>query len=391
MRRRSAVLGVVGALFVGSFGCGRGRNEPLPANRTAASGAVAVPASSASSASSAVPPPSANAARPAPGASAGAPVELTEPEKQAEMRYRAALERGRHATLAKNYDAADAAFSEALTARPADTRALGERGFARLQAGRLDAAADDFQTADGRTRDPALAGQIFFNQGLLAERQGDIASAKVAYARSQQAHPTTAAKKKLNDLGGTTCTAAFVPLSQPVKHYASWVALWQAMDEMDDLKTDDAVKKALQVEDCTDVCAVGTFEWYVVMPSASGLDVLQAVDRGGAYRCGTYPQFKFERRGSILWVTSTNEEFEVSLCDPHCNNDDGLCPTCCADGPSHRYDTFIDLNARRAVLRVSQYGPQGDQFNALPVTLDAQNAVHVAGNGCDRSLSLSAK
>jgi len=66
-----------------------------------------------------------------------------------------------------------------------------------------------------------------------------------------------------------------------------------------------------------------------------------------------------------------------------------LCPTCCADGPSHRYDTFLDLSAQRAVLRVSQYRPKGAPFNPVPVTLDAQNAVHVAGNGCDRALSLT--
>jgi hypothetical protein len=159
---------------------------------------------------------------------------------------------------------------------------------------------------------------------------------------------------------------------------------------MDTYKTDDEVKKALQAGDCQDFCAVGGAEsWHVVLPSASGLDVLRDVDHGGFSRCSTYPHFTFEHRGSLLWITTTNEEFEVALCDPHCNNDDGLCPTCCADGPSHRYDTFLDLGARRATLRVSQYSPNGAKFEALPVTLNPQNLVQVSGGGCTREVSLA--
>ncbi len=382
------------SLTVSVAGCAKTKDAPLPAASTLAtpalaSNGVAAPSASTSAASAATP------KTPTPHPSAGTTVELSETEKEADIRYRAALERGRRATTAKDYDAASKAFTEALTAKPNDARALGERGFAYMQAGNLDYAEGDFQDADGRSHDPNLAAQIFFNEGLLAERKGDLEGAKVMYARSQQLHATGAAKKKLADLHATSCTAAFVPLAQDFKRYASWVEFWNTLGMMDKKTTDADVKAGfpdMQPADCKDFCAVSDGQqWHVVMPVDSGLDVLRAVDRGGFARCSGFPQFTFERHGSILIASSSNEDMGIDLCDPKCNGETTLCPTCCVDGPSHHYDTFLDLSARKGVLRVSQYGAVTSEFKPLPVTLDAANAVHVQGGGCDRSVSLTAR
>jgi len=379
------------ATLVCTIGCKRTKITPPS---TASAPAIAPLASVNTSAPSASAPhdTAASASRAAPRASAGATVELTEAEKEADLRYHAALERGRRASTAKDYDAASKAFTEALTAKPNDARALGERGYAYLQAGNLDYAESDFQQADGRTQDPNLAAQIFFNEGLLAERKGDLENAKVSYARSEQLHATAAAKKKIAALHATSCTAAFVSLAQDLKHYASWVDFWNTLGMMDRKTTDADVKAGfpgMSPADCKDACAVSDGEqWHLVLPAEAGLDVLRAVDRGGFDRCGGFPQFSFERRGTILVVTSSNDDMGIGLCDPKCDAESALCPTCCIEGPAHQYDTFIDLSARKGVLRVSQYGANSTEFKPLAVTLDADNAVHVAGGGCERSVSL---
>ncbi len=370
------------------------RHQSEAESRTTASATPVASASASNSSPSAVASAPSNAKRVAPRASAGATVELTEAEKEADIRYHAALERGRRATTAKDYDAASKAFTEALTAKPNDARALGERGFAAMQSGNIDNAEGDFEQADGRTQDPTLAAQIFFNEGLLAERKGDLESAKVSYARSLQTHPTGAAKAKVEQLHASTCTAAFVPLNRALDHYANWVELWNRLGMMDKKTTEQDVKDTLLSGPCDDACVVNDGElWYVVIPAASGLDVLAAVDHGVMDRCASFPKFEFSRQGSILTVSSTNEDMQVGLCDPKCDNDkqNGQCPLCCDDGPGHRYDTFIDVDAKRALLRVAQYSPHGESFQALPVTLDAQNSVHVSGGSCDKTVPLPSK
>lgn len=373
-------------LLVLLSGCSRPKDAPKPATSAAAIAPVT---------SSSAPSPAEKPKPAAPRASAGTVVELSEAEKEADIRYRAALERGRRATTAKSYDAAAKAFTEALSAKPNDARALGERGYAALQAGNLDAAEGDFLDADGRTHDPALAAQIFFNEGLLAERKGDLEAAKVSYARSQQSHPTAAAKAKIEQLHASTCTAAFIPLNRALAHYANWVELWNTLGMMDKKTTEQDVKDALLGQDkCTDACAVNDGElWYIVVPSATGLDVLRAVDHGVMDRCASYPKFEFSRHGSILIASSSNEDLQIGLCDPKCDNEqeNGQCPTCCDDGPGHRYDNFIDLSTKKALLRVAQYSPHGESFQPLPVTLDDTGAVHVAGGGCDKVIPLAGK
>ncbi|HQY64270.1 MAG: hypothetical protein IPF92_04975 [Myxococcales bacterium] len=100
--------------------------------------------------------------------------------------------------------AAVAAFDAALAALPGDARALSERGYARLLAGKLDAARADLREAEARSKDARLLAQIRFNHGLVAEKLGRADEAKVSVARSNALNPTKAAAAKL---AGAACEA----------------------------------------------------------------------------------------------------------------------------------------------------------------------------------------
>jgi hypothetical protein len=370
-------------------GCDRGKPQAnaVPAvGSVAAARPVGAPGIPATAKSGVASEPKRGAA-PAPSGSA-VPLQLTEEEAAREGRYRAGLAKGRKYTTAQDFPAAEAAFTEALAARPGDARALGERGFARLKAGKLEEAASDFNTADGRTADKTVAAQIFYNQGLVAERQGDLEAARVAFARSHTTHPTRASAQKTRELGATSCTVAVSHLSQRLVHYADWMAL--AKELMGEGHTYPTTKEAawesLSVRSCADQCAAGTWRWDVVLPTEAGLDVLQGVDRGQYYRCGGPPEFTFARQGNILWVTSRNTEHETTVCDPNqCDQD--YCPSCCADGPTHRYDIFIDLEARSGVLRLAQYSPFDTNYREVPVTLE-NRTVSATGLGCSLKIPL---
>jgi hypothetical protein len=99
------------------------------------------------------------------------PVETPAPASNAHGdAWTRAVARGRAATLGERYAEAIAAFDAALAAEPHDPRALAERGYARLRAGELDAAAFDLRSARRRTTDPALLRAIEHNLELVAEQ-----------------------------------------------------------------------------------------------------------------------------------------------------------------------------------------------------------------------------
>ena len=164
----------------------------VKATASAPAGSATVAATSASATTKAV-------AKPAKPSTEKKPI-----DKAASKAYGEGLKKGRKETLAKNYDAAIAAFDSALKAIPGDARALSERGYAKLLANKLPAAHEDFVQAEASTKDAKLLGQIHYNHGLVAEKLGHAEEAKASFVRSNTLAPSKAAAAKA---GANTCTA----------------------------------------------------------------------------------------------------------------------------------------------------------------------------------------
>jgi hypothetical protein len=371
----------VGVLWMlaSALGC---RREPAPAPKP-------VVIASASSHAASLPAPSASATKKEP----------TLAERQALARYKRALGQGRIATSKHDYRAADAAFAEALAARPSDARALGERGYARLLDGRLDEASADLQLAQGRVSDKVLEGQIWYNLGLVAEKRGQAIAARDAFAFSFEANPTLSAKKKL--AGKSSCAASVNGIGTPLEIFPSWGALWEAAgfgdpgERLPAPPTSEAIKAKLEISDCSKGCAApnSAGDWQLLWEMPSGkLAMERAVDSGYAYRCGAGPTFTAHEAGNLLWVSTENTEYETTLCGECVYGDDGSisgCQTCCAGGPWHRRDFFIDKASALIVLRIEQNeADASDPPKQAVISFDA-GSVQLKGNGCDWTIPLS--
>ncbi|MBK8214415.1 MAG: hypothetical protein IPK71_11775 [Myxococcales bacterium] len=158
--------------------------------------------------------------------SSAAPKGKTAISKETAKAYTEALKKGRAATLAKKYDEAIAAFDAALKALPGDARALSERGYAKLLAGKLDDARKDLREAEASTKDPKLLGQIHYNHGLVAEKLGHAEEAKASVAKSNVLAPTKAAATKA---GTSTCVADVETQNTRAKLAKDFQAMFDAL------------------------------------------------------------------------------------------------------------------------------------------------------------------
>jgi hypothetical protein len=114
--------------------------------------------------------------------------------------YGDALKRGRALTVSKKYADAIAAFDEALAALPNDARATSERGYARFLSGDTKGAEKDFDQAvrDAPRDDKKLRAQIYFNLGLVNDKEGDREEAQADFRSSYEYNPTSQAKAKMS-------------------------------------------------------------------------------------------------------------------------------------------------------------------------------------------------
>jgi Flp pilus assembly protein TadD len=137
------------------------------------------------------------------------PIALDDAAKRTATAYLAALARGRKATTGKDFAKAETEFSACLRLVPRDPRALGERGYARLLAGKLDDADADLKAAAEKAGSTGLLLQLVHNRLLVARKRGDV----------QAAEGFEADKKRLKDsrriAPGIDCTSEtrLVPLS----------------------------------------------------------------------------------------------------------------------------------------------------------------------------------
>jgi hypothetical protein len=138
---------------------------------------VLPPAASAVAAAPSQAPPSSAAAQLTPE-ERRKPVALDEAGRRTAGAYLAALGRGRKATLAKDFATAEAELSAGLELVSGDPRALGERGYARLLAGKLDDADVDLAAAEGKAPSTSLLLQIVHNRMLVARQRGDERAAR---------------------------------------------------------------------------------------------------------------------------------------------------------------------------------------------------------------------
>ncbi len=114
--------------------------------------------------------------------------------------YGDALKRGRALTVSKKYADAIAAFDEALAALPDDARATSERGYAKFLSGDTRGAEKDFDQAvrEAPRDDKKLRAQIYFNLGLVKDKEGDRNEAQTDFRSSYEYNPTAQAKAKMS-------------------------------------------------------------------------------------------------------------------------------------------------------------------------------------------------
>lgn len=370
------------------------------------------------------PPPSAGDASPADAAvsaEAAAPeagvvdageakVPLTAEEKKAISAYSAAMGEGRAATRAKRFADAEEAFGKALAARPEDARARSERGYARLLDGALEKAEEDFQGALGRGVDGKLAGQVFFNIGLLREKKNEMEGARAAFAISNALSPTAAAKVKL--AGRSTCTVDVqTGGSDVLEHASGWEELDRKIAPGKDLgspKASVCVRShtAMADPDEKDVCQ-GPPPWtlnhhhlhftedlYFVVPQKAskkpdGFFFYSTRIGSWPAHCTNLPFATAEMTGDFLHVKETFDGKMAAL-DESNQGASSLGPSvvwdmACLDVLGYESHAFYDTVTGRRLVRL--YLPANVPQPKISV---AGAKITLAGAGCDRVLDLVA-
>ncbi len=294
---------------------------------------------------------------------------------------------GRKATDAKNYAAAIAAFDKALVAKRGDSRALAERGYARLLDGKdLVAASRDLDAASGTTQDTKLLSMIWFNRGLVEEARKDQPNALAAFTIANTLSPSGAAKAKL--AGKSSCTATVVkPFAvdgAKMTDGADWVALANAIAPPDDPGTIDPPAALPAV--FTIHHAMEDFMYLAVKKGAG----IRAYPLGGAYigHCSGRVAFDIASSTDKQVVVHGTEVLQASY-TWECvlpDHTQGPCTgaagedwahTICDDGHAVVRDVIIDL-ATDAMTAVEQ----SDEHKFATVKVDA-SGIHLSGNNCD--------
>jgi hypothetical protein len=374
--------------------CGTGKDAPAPAPGSSAPKAVPAPVD----ASVAV----------APDAAA-AP---TAKEIAASKAYRAAMTRGRKATDAKEYEKANAAFEEALAAKPGDARARAEQGYAYLLNGSLLGASEAFEMAAQGTKDRKLLSQIWFNRGLLDDKRDEPENAVVDYYIANRLSPSAAAKKKL---AGKKVCPIHIEHNFALEYHdakavdgADWVALIKQMPfAQDKPATNDAALQALTGETAAPTLPTvviagesgsGRMAYLVVKRGAQMRAIPIAAEVGG--RCPGSVSFGVESaKGDRVHVHGTVllEGGYTFMCrDPktdnrvECTGKDGeeQGGSACFAGTPTEADFVIDVASGKALVVASRpmLADTDEPLGKIAITLEA-TGLKIAGLDCDRVVS----
>jgi len=131
------------------------------------------------------------------------------------VRYRAALKRGQSAYSNNDYQAAIAAFNEALAAIPGDARALSELGLAAYRKQDFAAAEASLRRSIAAAGDHDVKGASLYNLGRVLEDRGDKPGAIDAYRQSLGERPNATVRERLAGLDAAAA-AALDPLAPRV-------------------------------------------------------------------------------------------------------------------------------------------------------------------------------
>ncbi|MBL4688181.1 MAG: tetratricopeptide repeat protein [Nannocystaceae bacterium] len=110
------------------------------------------------------------------------------------------LAEGRTKSRAKDYTGAIVALDAAIAAEPKLARAWAARGYAKLLDGQFDAAQTDCERALELGEQPRFKASVHYNLGLIAQKRGDKAAAKKAFAASLALRPNKEVRKALDSL-----------------------------------------------------------------------------------------------------------------------------------------------------------------------------------------------
>lgn len=391
---RTSLAGGVLVLFCGAVAFVACRRESAPAPPPAP------PASPSAEVEARLAAPSASAAaEEAPDAART----LTKAERRDFERFRDAVADGRKATREKRWADAEAAFTKALRARPADARTRAERGYARLLGDELDEAAQDFERALAGGVDAKLGGQVFYNVGLLREKRKQPESARAAFAISNALAPSAAAKAKLGAKSSCTADVDELPIfGEDLRAVNDFDALAKAIGPEKQLgspKASVCVRTHTATGDPTDVdvCS-GEPPWvlnhhhlhftenvFFVVPKKPAPGLLYYEARVGSWpaHCTNMPSPTATLAGDFLRVTSTFDGTLAALDEEHESDDEWQLP--CTDVLGYTEETFYETKSGKRVLRIYMLPTAG--IPAPKVTTDGRT-VTLTGAGCDRTLTL---
>ena len=347
-----------------------------------------------------------SAAKAGGGSGSNAPVDPT-----MQAAYRAGMKKGRGATSKKSWADAIAGFDAALAAKPGDARATGERGFARLLEGTdLAAAETDFDRAASSTKDPKILASLWFNRGLLFEKQGNADNALAAFATSNVLRPTPAAAKKLGGVAACQLIVDRDPSKgEPTQDFPDWATLAGKLPHEDEDEWDakawivEAQKESLPA--MVYLRDGGENHTYLVWQpqGAKGLRILPlyAASLG---RCPGSADFSVaEQTGGRMHLHGV-EQYEggyTFMCsggktagpdDLHeCADGPGEEPagTACMGGPSNVRDLIVDDSGKRLVQmeqgveqNPTTFEPILSKIVKVEMTADA---LKISGPNCDRT------
>jgi tetratricopeptide (TPR) repeat protein len=145
-----------------------------------------------------------DASAPSAGKGAGARAQKTALTPEQRKAVLAALDAGRKKTRAKDYAGAMSDFDRALAASPDDGRVLAELGYAAMLAGDNTRAAAANRRALTVVHDKKLRAQVLYNEGRVAEAQGDKEASRKAYAESLALRDNAEVRRRLTTAGGAT-------------------------------------------------------------------------------------------------------------------------------------------------------------------------------------------
>ncbi len=335
-------------------------------------------------------------------------------DKKRSAEFLAAMAKARGDVAKKNFDAAFAAYDQALQISPHDAAAMGERGYARYLSGDDSGAERDLVAARSFGATPKVAAQIWFNLGLVRLRRGDGDGARSAFATSQSISPSAAAQKKLEGL--STCTAELSSSDQDLPKEADFSAIATLLQIDPAVEADAGAKGAVCIHSYTadgsgddhDVCD-GAPPWLVshdhvaffehvdaIFPASTGKGQMYVADLGQeggwpAHCTGAYGMMA-KLDGKFGWTTTTyNAAGGVMIQKGEDTKDaQGLVDQgdyFCANGIGAVDDAFYDLDTGAALLHVRR--PIAINSVVPVATVAFKNGVvTVGGPGCSESVDL---